>query len=126
SACARFPRLEFQSRVSEGQALTHSPLSRALRTYRRRAMSRTRSRRRALLLVPMLAAASSGAHAVAINATVDTLIYTCSEADNIQATLEDQPIWNWQCGIQQVVCVQAAFATTFDLDTATLTLECFQ
>ena len=90
------------------------------------AHSIVRSRRRALLLAPMLAAASSGAHAVAINATVDTLTYTCSEADNIQVTVEDQPIWSWECGIQQVICVQAAFATTFDLDTATLTLECFQ
>jgi len=110
--------------------LTNSPLSRALRTYRRRAMSRLhsslRSRRRALLLAPLLAAASSGAHAVAIEATVDTLTYTCSEADYLQVTVEDQPIWSWQCGIQQVICVQAAFASEFNLDTNTLHLECFQ
>ena len=89
-------------------------------------MSRSRSVRRALLLAPIFAAASSGAHAVAIDATVDSLTYTCSQADNLQLTVEQLPVWSWDCGIQQVICIQAGIDSSFDLDSTTLHLECFQ
>ena len=112
--------------------MTKSPLSRALRPYGRRAMSRTRplsslrSLRRALLAAPVLAAAASGAHATQIQATVDTLTYTCSQSDNLQLSVEFMPIWSWNCGIQEVICVQAGVDSRFDLDSSTLFLDCVQ
>jgi hypothetical protein len=90
-------------------------------------MSRSRRfPRHALLLAPMLAAASGGAHAVSVNATIDGLAYYCSEADNLQITVEQAPIWNWTCGIQEIICVQNASDSTFELDTNTLALACVQ
>jgi len=89
-------------------------------------MSRNPAPLAAALIAPLLAAACGAAHAVAIDATVDTLTYTCSQADNLQLTVEQLPIWSWQCGIQQVICIQAGIDSQFDLDSATLHLECFQ
>ena len=90
-------------------------------------MTRTRRlRHRALLLAPMLIAASGGAQAVSVSATIDGLAYFCSEADNLQLTVETAPIWSWTCGIEEIVCVQAGSDSVFELERNVLAVPCFQ